>query len=146
MPGDPPTLPADSTASKVLVVDDQEEILDLTATVVPLGEGRPVPRGSVTFFIDGAVAGGPVQLDGQGRASFTTNLGVGNHELRASYAGDRGDPYHPSTSPDLAHSVEPGAGVPGDETGPDGRRARSWLWILLLILFLIAIAVIFWWT
>lgn len=60
----------------------------MIARVLGLGIPEGTPTGSVTFFIDGqAVATRP--LDGEGRATFSTNaFPVGNVMVRAVYSGD----------------------------------------------------------
>src|SRR5205823_1609185 len=59
-----------------------------TARVTPTTGG--VPSGAVTFK-EGATVLGTAQLDGTGRASFTTSrLAAGRHGVRAEYAGTTG--------------------------------------------------------
>jgi hypothetical protein len=99
--------------------------------------GRPTPRGSVIFLVDGVAAGPSVKIDEKGRARLTLDrLDAGAHKIRATYTSDEGkDSYHSSTSPNLLHTVEKGPGSSG------GSRFGSWsvIWILI-ILVLIAIA------
>jgi virginiamycin B lyase len=58
-----------------------------TATITP-ASGGGTPSGSVQFQVDGASAGGPVNLSG-GQASFSTaTLSVGPHTIAAIYSGD----------------------------------------------------------
>jgi Bacterial Ig-like domain (group 3) len=76
------------------------------ATVVALSSGRPIPTGSVTFFVDGVPMKRPVQLDGRGRARLTVGpLKPGEHRIRASYSGGGKYDYHSSTSPNLIYTV-----------------------------------------
>jgi hypothetical protein len=100
-------LKLESTTVQIVGDKSQTEVgepLVVTAIVAPLTSGRPTPAGSVTFVVDGVAAGGPVKLDAEGRASFTTaDLTVGEHKLRVTYAPDR--KYRPSGSPNLLHTV-----------------------------------------
>ena len=80
------------------------EALVVTAVVSPLTAGRPIPKGSVTFLIDNAVFGQPVNLDELGRGSFTTSsLAIGQYKIRAIYNPIQ--PYHGSSSANLLHTV-----------------------------------------
>ncbi|MFN0141195.1 MAG: Ig-like domain repeat protein [Pyrinomonadaceae bacterium] len=124
-------------SSSVQILGDKEETrpgepLVVTATVLPLTSGRPTPTGSVTFFVDGVAASPPIELNEKGQAQITLDrLDSGVHKIRASYTSEPGqDGYHPSSSPNLLHTVERGA----------CRRGYPWriIWILV-ILFLIAI-------
>jgi FtsP/CotA-like multicopper oxidase with cupredoxin domain len=82
------------------------EKLTITATVLPLTHDRPRPTGTVTFLVDGVPAGSPVRLDKQGKASFTTKgLKLGEHTIRAAYGGGGRYKHHPSSSPNLLHTV-----------------------------------------
>jgi FtsP/CotA-like multicopper oxidase with cupredoxin domain len=127
--------------STVQISGDKEgtrsgEPLVVTAVVLPLTSGRPTPTGSVTFLVDGTVAGPSVKLDAQGRGQFTTHdLGVGEHKIRATYSSD--GEYHSSTSPNLIHTVKP---RDGDDEVTSGCRRTIWIWVLI-ILILIAIAI-----
>jgi FtsP/CotA-like multicopper oxidase with cupredoxin domain len=134
-------------ASTVQVVGDKPqtrrgETLTITATVLPVSGGRPTPTGSVTFLVDGVAAGAPVKLDGQGRARLTTDrLGVGEHKIRAAYTSGAGDDgYHPSSSPNLLHTVNEAEGPVGGTAG--GTKRMIWLWILII---LILIAILAYW-
>jgi FtsP/CotA-like multicopper oxidase with cupredoxin domain len=92
------------------------EPLVVTAVVAALTAGRPTPRGSVTFLIDNAVVGQPVNLDEEGRASFTTStLEIGQYKIRAVYNPNQ--PYHASSSANLLHTV---AKPHGDATPTPG--------------------------
>ena len=79
----------------------------ITATVLPLRRDSPTPTGSLTFFVDDEAAGPPVQLDEQGRASFTTDVPErGGQRIRATYAGSDDQGYFPSNSPNLLQTVD----------------------------------------
>ena len=134
--------------SSVHVVGDKAgtrhgESLTLTATVLPISNGRPTPTGSVTFLIDGVAAGAPVKLDAQGRASFTTSeLAAGEHRIRAAYASDGGaDSYRASSSPNLLHTVAPSS---NGATGPNQWWWWWRWWLVLLIIALVLVALIVW--
>jgi hypothetical protein len=73
--------------------------LTLTATVTA---AAGVPTGSVTFF-DGGTVLGEVALDPNGQASLVLPLGVGGHELRASFSGV--GPFAASTSATVNETV-----------------------------------------
>jgi len=82
----------------------------VTATVLPLTPGRPIPTGTVTVFIDGVQMNRPTQLDDRGRARVTiARLKPGEHKFRAAYSGGGKYDYHSSTSPNLLHTVVPSA-------------------------------------
>jgi hypothetical protein len=96
------------------------EPLVVTAVVTTLISGRPTPKGTVTFLIDNAVVGQPVNLDGAGRASFTTStLAVGEYKIRAVYNPTQ--PYRASSSASLLHTVmKPHGEGPAGPTGTPG--------------------------
>lgn len=116
------------------------EPLGVTAAVLPVHGGGPVPAGSATFLVDGVAAGAPVPLDANGRARFTIpRLDAGTHRIRATYTPADGERYHASGSPSLEHTVQ---GKAGDATGRKGCATRIWA-VLLLILLVIAAPVYF---
>ncbi len=84
-------------------VSAQPEVysVTVTATVSPLAPGRPVPTGSVTFFIDGVPMNRSVQLDGRGMARVKTRVKPGEHQIRATYSGGGKFDYHSSSSSTL---------------------------------------------
>jgi hypothetical protein len=89
----PPGVPAEVSAPT------QVYSATITATVSPLTPGRPIPTGSVTFYIDGVPMNRPVQLDAQGRASIKTQMkSSGEHKIRATYSGCGKCDYHSSSS------------------------------------------------
>ena len=62
------------------------EPITFTATVT--ANGAAVSKGAISFSEAGTVLGGPVALDGNGIASFTTNaLTAGAHTVTAAYSG-----------------------------------------------------------
>jgi uncharacterized repeat protein (TIGR02543 family) len=73
----------------------------MTLNVIVTGAGA-VPSGSVNLA-DGGITLGTVTLAGSGSATFAGNLGVGQHSLSASYAGDAN--YLPSLG-NLSYRVE----------------------------------------
>jgi hypothetical protein len=78
----------------------------VTATVLPLTPGRPIPTGTVTVLIDGVAMNRPAQLDDGGRARVTiTALKPGEHKIRATYSGGGKFDYHSSSSPTLLYTV-----------------------------------------
>ena len=92
------------------------ESLAVRATVLPLTQGRPIPRGSVTFIIDGVRVKPAVKLDKQGRAQLkVARLKLGPHTIRAEYTpGARDAGCHASSSPNLLHTVGKGSTVGGN--------------------------------
>jgi hypothetical protein len=70
----------------------------LVATVRSLMAGRPIPTGSVTFFIDGVPMNRPVPLNDRGRAIITITVKPGTHTFRATYSGGGNFDYHSSSS------------------------------------------------
>jgi FtsP/CotA-like multicopper oxidase with cupredoxin domain len=84
------------------------EAVVFTATVTALASGRPTPMGTVTFLIDEAPVGRPVELDKSGRAWFkTASLSLGTRSVRAEYRSSADtEAYHNSSSPTLRHPVE----------------------------------------
>jgi FtsP/CotA-like multicopper oxidase with cupredoxin domain len=96
------------------------ELLVVTATVLPLTPGRPIPTGSVTFIIDGVPI--KTKLDKRGRGRFkVADLNPGEHKIRATYSGGGKCQYHPSSSPNLLHTVtrENGGGYTVTKPGGD---------------------------
>jgi Bacterial Ig-like domain (group 3)/Repulsive guidance molecule (RGM) C-terminus len=71
----------------------------VTATVVPLTPGRPIPTGTVTVFVDGVAMNRPTPLDDRGRARVKiAALKPGEHKIRATYSGGGKFDYHSSSS------------------------------------------------
>jgi FtsP/CotA-like multicopper oxidase with cupredoxin domain len=111
------------TGSVVQIVGDKPrtrpgESLVVTATVLPLTPGRPIPTGSITFLIDDVAAEKPIDLDKEGRASLKTqDLGAGVHRIRALYtpSGEK-SAYQGSSSPNLLHEVETKAATGGGKS------------------------------
>ena len=98
-----PNRSADFTAVTPL---QQPYSVVVTATVLPLTQGRPIPTGSVTFFIDGVPMNRPMQLDDRGRARVTiARLKPGEHRIRATYSGGGKFDYHSSSSPNTLCTV-----------------------------------------
>jgi hypothetical protein len=104
------------TASPPLPVWGQA--VTLTATVT----STSTPTGSVDFSVDGTTVAGPVALDGQGKASFTTSsLEVGSRAVVASFTSTAGfDPSHgdltvtvAKADVDVAETVSPDPTVAG---------------------------------
>lgn len=98
--------------SSVQIVGDKSrtrpgETLTVTATVSPLTRGRPTPKGTIHFMVDGKEAGSPERLDERAQAFLKTDeLALGEHKIRAIYTPEEGkDRYFPSSSPDLTHIV-----------------------------------------
>ncbi len=83
-----------------------EDSLALLATVSPLTSGRPIPTGSVAFYVDGVRMNRPVILNERGRAQVVVSrLKEGEHKIRASYSGGGKYDYHSSSSPNLLYKV-----------------------------------------
>jgi len=72
-----------------------------TATITPKIPGSGVPTGNVQFF-DGTALLATVQLVG-GQATYTSSLGVGQHDIAGKYSGD--DKYQPMISPAIPQTV-----------------------------------------
>jgi hypothetical protein len=90
----PPIQPADS--------------LRVTATVRSLIPERPIPTGTVTFYVDGIPMQRPAQLDDKGQARTTvTGLKPGEHKFRATYSGGGRYDHYSSSSPTLTYTVTP---------------------------------------
>jgi hypothetical protein len=69
--------------------------------------------GAVTFLVDSVPVGKPVTVDGRGRASYTTDrLERVLHWIRARYDGGETSEHHPSSSPNLLHTVRDELGAP----------------------------------
>lgn len=124
-------------STKVQIVGDKEktqpgESLVVTATVLPLASGRPVPTGSASFLVDGVAAAPPIALDEKGRAQLALDqLRPGTHLIRADYApSTEDDSLHPSSSPNLLHTVVKDSAVPSFLRWP------VWVWILLLLILI----------
>jgi hypothetical protein len=71
----------------------------ITVAVSPLSQGRPIPTGCVTVFIDDVPMNRPIPLDSSGRARVKlTDLKPGEHKFRATYSGCEKFDYHSSSS------------------------------------------------
>jgi hypothetical protein len=78
-------------------------LVTFTATVLPKAPGGGMPTGSVTFY-DGTTVLGTINLNGSGRASWTTSWSTpGKHSIKAVYSGD-GD-FLTSTSALLTETI-----------------------------------------
>jgi hypothetical protein len=115
----PATLRPDRTPA-ALATELQRRLdqwLVVTATVRPLTPGKPHPTGTVVFFVDGVPMKRPTLLDDSGMASVVLGpLKLGQHTIRATYSGGGKYEYHSSSSPNLLHTVTPGA----DDKPPAG--------------------------
>ena len=84
-------------------------VVTFTATVAPLGSGRPAPTGAATFLVDGKTATKPVALDKRGHARAKLKFEPGVHQIMASYAPGKARAkaaaYLPSTSPIVLHTA-----------------------------------------
>ena len=99
-----PNRSADVTA--VVPPQQRDHSVVVMATVLPLTPGRPIPTGSVTFFIDGVPMNRPVQLDDRGRARVTVaRMKPGQHRIRATYSGGGKFDYHSSSSANFLYRV-----------------------------------------
>lgn len=119
----------DIASDRLLTCDEQGVVV--TATVASLLAGRPVPTGRVAFLVDGIQQDDTVELDPDGRASFTIKkLPIGEHLMRASYISD--GHYHSSSSPNLIHTVI-ACDLTPERDGGDAciirrkRNCREWL-------------------
>jgi hypothetical protein len=109
-----PDVPAQPVVHSVVV----------TATVIPLTPGRPIPTGTVTVFIDGVPMNRPIELDGRGRARLRiAALKPGEYKIRATYSGGGKFDYHSSSSPTLLCTVGPERDRPHTEP-PERERPR----------------------
>jgi hypothetical protein len=96
-PSGRPYLPSDVTAD--VPAQPAVHSVVFTATVSPLTPGRPIPTGTVTFFIDSVPMNRPVQLDDRGLARVrVAGLKPGEHKIRATYSGGGKFDYHSSSS------------------------------------------------
>jgi streptogramin lyase len=88
------------STSRPAAVAGQTEVLTALVTA-----SAGSPSGTVTFF-DGSTLLGSAPLDGSSQATVSVSLGVGQHSLTASYAGDAA--FAPSTStPALSEQINP---------------------------------------
>jgi hypothetical protein len=102
---EPPTRPDRLPVGKELERRPDHSLL-VTATVLPLTPGRPIPTGSVTFLIDGIPLIRPAKLDDGGRARVTlSRLKPGEHKIRAAYFGGGRHEYHSSSSRSLLYTI-----------------------------------------
>jgi uncharacterized protein (DUF2141 family) len=66
------------------------QAVSFTAVVSPVAPGAGTPTGPVTFTVNGAPLGSPVQLvDGIATSSTFASLSPGTYAIAAKYAGDR---------------------------------------------------------
>jgi hypothetical protein len=90
----------------------------VTASVLPLNEDRPTPTGAITFFVDGMPTNRPTPLDERGRAHINLRLAVGEHVIRAVYAGGGKFEHHSSSSANLIYAVREGKKKPTRPSKP----------------------------
>jgi hypothetical protein len=78
----------------------------MMAIVLPLSVGRPIPTGSVTFFVDGVPMNRPTPIDDRGRARISVaGVKPGEHRFRATYSGGGKFDYHSSSSANVLCTV-----------------------------------------
>lgn len=104
-------------ATSIVVTPDRDssapgETVTFTATVALLTPATPanspnvIPTGTVQFFLDREKVGEQVQLDANGRASWTTSqLLLGTHRISARYSQSSGSVFLMSSSADRAHTT-----------------------------------------
>lgn len=80
------------------------ESVSVTATVTGSGPGGEQPTGTVQFWADGGLLGGPVVLTGGSATVHLPLLATGIHTITAEYSGDA--VFYPSTA-DLSQEVRP---------------------------------------
>jgi hypothetical protein len=107
-----------SAAGGTNVPAQKDHSILVMATVLPLTPGRPVPTGTVTFFIDGVSMNRPATLDGRGSTRVTiSGMKPGTHTFRAAYSGGGMFNYHASSSANLICTV--GSAGTAKPTGVD---------------------------
>ena len=80
------------------------QTVTFTATVSSATPTVGIPAGTVQFSVNGAAAGSPIPLNGNGQALFSTgSLPDGQSSILAVYSGDSG--FSRSTAPLLVQSV-----------------------------------------
>ena len=109
------------------------ELVTFKVAVTATAPGTGVPTGTVTFY-DGMTAIGMATLDGSGEATFSTSvLGLGSHQITASYNGDANFLTSASsattqtvgqaaTTVTVASSLAPGRNWPINHLHGDGHR------------------------
>jgi hypothetical protein len=100
-------------ATTTTVTDDKDptrfgESVTFTASVAHTVSRGGAPTGAVQFSLDGSAVGKPVELDSNGRATWTeTQLKPGDHRVTASYMPSD-NALLSSTSLDQPHTVSTG--------------------------------------
>ncbi|MBW8752184.1 MAG: Ig-like domain repeat protein [Propionibacteriales bacterium] len=79
------------------------QAVTFTATVDVVAPGAGAPTGGVQFFVDGDPFGTARPLSGHSATLTISNLGTGNHAIKATYNGD--DDFATSTSATFTHGV-----------------------------------------
>ncbi len=80
----------------------------ITATVAAVAPGASLPSGTVSFY-EGSKLLGSSPVNGSGRASFSiSTLGLGIHQITATYSGDANDTPGSSAPASLKVGAAPG--------------------------------------
>jgi acid phosphatase type 7 len=96
----------------------------MASTVSSANPVDPTPSGTVSFSDNGSVLA-TLALDGNGSAAFSTSaLGLGTHQLRASYSGDTlNDPSASAAFTEQVRSCAgPGGGAGGGAGSPSAQK------------------------
>lgn len=99
-----------ATLTRVLIDGDTSHVgvsTLLVARVSRIARGAGVPAGSVQFRVDGGLAGGPVPLDADGRATLSRALPSGSHRVTAAFLPGAKTGWLASTSPAVPQVVAP---------------------------------------
>jgi FtsP/CotA-like multicopper oxidase with cupredoxin domain len=129
-----------SATSVQIIYDLTGDQIKVTAIVLPLHNNGAKPTGKVTFSVNGAKTGQPVEVDLKGHAHIVLNRPAVDDKITAEYSDDKEGGLASSSSPNLIyHDVEDDK--PMDETDKPG--LPWYFWLILLIIILIIIGILF---
>lgn len=111
----------------------------VTAIVSSLSGKQPIPKGTVTFYVDGNAVDAPVQLDANGRAKWKiSGLDAGTYNINAVFIPVDAMAHYPSSSPNLRYSVPESTSE--HDGGGKGCLAQPWyVWVVLIVIALLLV-------
>lgn len=118
--------------------------LIVIATVLPLTPGRPIPEGTVTYYINNKAVSERIKLDRNGNARWkVSGLDKGDHSIKAIFTPEDKKANHSSTSAGLTITITSdklvSKGGGNRVSGGGGVFGRWCFWIVLLLVLLIIV-------
>ena len=124
----------------------------ITTIVSTLIGNQPVPKGSVTFYVNGEEKAGSIELDKKGRAEWKIKgLDKGTYKVKAVYNSANAKNVFGSSSPVLTHTINDDQkniddpDIRKDPNNPNGQDNEGCIrkyWILGVLIILLILLII----